>query len=333
LAFNVADRATPRSPKNFHGIEAGGWLFSSQSLHIARHAMNTRTLLQALRIAFAIACLGALQSARAGQFILLPEGTVTLIRATTMFNVDAPIALEPGDLLATAAQGSAQIEGDGTIVALGADTRIAIDATPDGDSLALLSGWVKIARTRAAATAPLSIGTAVLDATLREGAAVLHANRDATSLFIETGGMTLALPGHADARQPLDGEHYAAREAGKPLDVSTRPAPSFIAAMPLLFRDPLTPVPVPAKAKLAVPAQGRPATFTDLADWLAAPLDIRRSFAARFRPLAQGEPFRSQVRQHLRDLPEWRRVLCPPHAMPRRRAVVPVQAQSTEVES
>ncbi|WP_233805365.1 FecR domain-containing protein [Paraburkholderia sp. HP33-1] len=295
--------------------------------------MNARTLPQVLRNGIAIACLCALQSAHAGQFVLLPEGTVTLIRATTVFNVDAPIALEQGDLLATSAQGSAQIEADGTIVALGADTRIAVDAAQGGDSLALLSGWIKIARTQAAATEPLSLDTPALDAVMRDGAAVLHASRDATSLFLETGGMTLSLPGHADAYQPLDGDHYAAREAGKPLDVSARPAPSFVAAMPRPFRDPLAPVPAPAKAKLAIPSQGRPATFADLADWLVAPLGIRRSFVARFRPLAQGEPFRSQVRQNLRSLPEWRRVLYPPPAMQYRRAVVPLQAQSTEVKS
>ncbi|KXU83735.1 hypothetical protein CI15_24615 [Paraburkholderia monticola] len=296
-------------------------------------AMNVRTLPQALRLGIAIACLCAFQSAHAGQFVLLPEGTVTLIRATTVFNVDAPIALEQGDLLATSAQSSAQIEADGTIVALGADTRIAVDAARGSDSLALLSGWIKIARTPAAATAPLSLDTAALDAVMRDGAAVLHASRDATSLFLETGSMTLALPEHADAQRSLDGEHYVGREAGKPLDVSARPAPSFIATMPLPFRDPLASVPAPTKAKLAVPSQGRPATFADLADWLVAPLGIRRSFVTRFRPLAQGEPFRSQVRQNLRNLPEWRRVLCPPPAMQRRRAVVPMQAQSTEVES
>ncbi|SAK84435.1 FecR protein [Caballeronia catudaia] len=299
--------------------------------------MNARTRFHALRIGFAIACLCALHSVRASQFILLPEGTVTLIRATTVFNVDAPIALEQGDLLATAAQGGAQLEADGTIVALGADTRIAIDAAPGGDSLALLSGWIKIARTKA--NAPFSIDTPTLQFALRDGVAVLHANRDATSLFLETGGMTLTLPEHADAHRQLDGEHYAAREAGKPLDVSTRPASAFIAGMPRPFRDPLASVAsvasvsAPAKAKLIVPSQGRPATFADLADWLTAPLAVRRSFVARFRPLAHGEPFRSQVRQNLRTLPEWRRVLCPPPAMPRRRAVVPVQAQSTEVES
>ncbi|SAK74923.1 FecR protein [Caballeronia hypogeia] len=295
--------------------------------------MNARTTLQALRIGFAIACLCALQSARAGQFILVPEGTVTLIRATTVFDVDAPVALEQGDLLATAAQGSAQLEADGTTVALGADTRIAIDAASGGDSLALLSGWIKIARTRADATQSLSIDTARLDAAMRDGAAVLHASRDSTSLFIETGAMTLALPDHADVRQPLDGDHYAAREAGKPLDVSTRPAPAFIAGMPLPFRDPLVAHSTPAKARLIVASQGRPASFADLADWLTAPLAIRGGFVARFRPLAQGEPFRSQIRQNLRKLPEWRRVLCPPPAMPRRRPALPVHAQSTEVES
>ncbi|WP_250454691.1 FecR domain-containing protein [Caballeronia sp. ATUFL_M2_KS44] len=300
--------------------------------------MNARTLLHTIRFGVALACLCALHGAQAGDATLLPEGAVTLIRATSVFNVDAPIALQPGDLLATDAHASAQIEaGDGTIVALGADTRIAIDTAPHGDAFALLSGWIKVARPRTSAADSLSIGTPALDIGLRDGAAVLHASRDTTALFIETGSTTLALPEHADAHRPLDGEHYAERATGKPLDVGTRPAQSFIAAMPLPFRDPLAPAATPAKTKLVAPAQGRTATYADIADWLVAPLSIRRSFVARFRPLAQSAPFRAQVRQNLRDLPEWRRVLCPPPAMPRRRALAPVSApvqdQSTEVES
>ncbi|WP_277183895.1 FecR domain-containing protein [Caballeronia sp. BR00000012568055] len=294
--------------------------------------MNTRTLPLVLRIGIALATLCALQCAQAGQSILFPDGTITLIRATTVFAVDAPVALEQGDLLATDAHANAQIEdGDGTIVALGADTRIAIDAAPHGAELALLSGWIKIAH--AHTNAPFSIDTPTLDATLLNGAAVLHASRDATALFLETGSMTLALPEHADAREPLDGERYAERDAGKPLDVRPRPAPAFIDAMPRPFRDPLASATARVTAKPVAPAQGRPATYADLADWLSAPLAIRRSFVARFRPLAQAEPFRSQVRQNLRALPEWRRVLCPPPAMPRHQAVTPVQQKSIEVES
>lgn len=293
--------------------------------------MNARTFLQALRVGFVMAALCVLQGAHAGQFILLPECTVTLIRATTVFSVDAPVALEPGDLLATASQCSAQIEADGTIVALGADTRIAIDTATGGDSLALLNGWVKIARTQAAASGPLQVGTATLDAALRDGAAVLHTNREATALFIETGAVTLALPGAADTPRTLDGEHYVRRETGKPLEDSARAAPSFIAAMPMPFRDSLAPA--PTNPKLAALTQGRAATYADLADWLSAPLRIRGSFVARFRPLTQSAPFRAQVRQSLRDLPEWRRVLCPPPATPRRRAAAPLQTQSTEEES
>ncbi|MFM0323193.1 FecR domain-containing protein [Caballeronia glebae] len=296
--------------------------------------MNARTPLHTLRIVFALACLCTLHGAQAGQAMLLPDGAVTLIRATTVFIIDAPIALEPGDLLATDARASAQIEdADGTIIALGGDTRIAIDAGPRDDAFALLSGWIKIARAHANAVAPLSIDTPTLDLDLRDGAAVLHVSRDTTAFFIETGSVTLALPEHADAHQQLDGEHYGERETGKPLDLRARPAASFIAAMPLPFRDPLVSVATPAKTKPAALTQGRPATYADLAGWLAAPLPIRRTFVARFRPLAQGEPFRSQVRQNLRELPEWRRVLCPPPAMPRRRALSPVQPQSTEVES
>lgn len=294
--------------------------------------MNARTLPLVLRIGIAVATLCALQCAQAGQSILFPDGTVTLIRATTVYAVDAPVALEQGDLLATDAHVGAQIEdGDGTIVALGAHTRIAIDAAPQGAELALLSGWIKIARTHT--NAPFSIDMPTLDATLLDGSVVLHASRDAAALFIETGSMTLALPEHADAHQPLASEHYAERAAGKPLDVRPRPAAPFIDAMPLPFRDALASATARTTAKPAAPAQGRTAAYADLADWLSAPLAIRRGFVARFRPLAQAEPFRSQVRRNLRTLAEWRRVLYPPPAIPRHRAVTPVQAKSAEVES
>lgn len=290
---------------------------------------NTRARLQALRLSLAVALLCALQSAEAAQFILLPQGSVTLIRTTTVFNVDAPMALEKGDLLATG-QGGGQLQAGGTIVAIGADTRIGIDAAPDRDCLALLSGWIKVSRTQAAAAEPLSIDTTGLDIAVHEGAAVLWASREAISLFIETGSMTLSLPDRADVRQMLDGDQYAVRESGKSLDVSTRAPPPFIAAMPLPFRDSLASVPTPAKGKLLALSQGRPATFADLEAWLMAPLAIRRSFVARFGSLARGEPFRSQLRQHLRDLPAWRRVLYPPPAALRRRPFLPVQEHAIE---
>ncbi|VXB13601.1 conserved exported hypothetical protein [Burkholderia sp. 8Y] len=296
--------------------------------------MNARAALRWLLASLSLACLCAPETAHAANAMLLPEGAVTLIRATTVYRVNAPVALEPGDLLATGPQAGAQIEyGDGAIAALAADTRLAIDATTATDSLALLGGWIKVTRTHALQSSALSIETTAWHAVLSDGAAVVHADTDAVSLFVENGSITLSLSGRGQHPQLLSAERYVQRakdDAGKPLATQPGPTPGFIAAMPMPFRDPLGAIVRRAAAKDKPLVDDHTASYADIGDWLTTSFPLRRTFVARFRPLAQTQPFRSQMQQHLRDLPEWRRVLCPPPAPPRARINVPIEATTTE---
>ncbi|WP_250475496.1 FecR domain-containing protein [Caballeronia sp. GAFFF1] len=296
--------------------------------------MNARSALRCSRVCALLACLCAASAAHAAHATLTPEGPVTLIRATTVYRVNAPVALEPGDLLATGPQAGAQIQyDDGTLAALAADTRLAVDATASTDSLALLSGWTKVTRTHALPSSALSIDTTAWRAMLSDGSAVVHADAVSVSLFVESGSIVLTVTGRGERPQPVSGERYVQRapsDAGKPLATQPRPAPEFIAAMPAPFRDPLGPIVRRTAAKDDALADGRTASYADIGDWLTASLPLRRTFAARFRPLAQARPFRAQVQQHLRDLPDWRRVLCPPPAPPRARIHAPIEAISEE---
>ncbi|MEZ2353436.1 hypothetical protein [Caballeronia sp. RCC_10] len=298
--------------------------------------MNARATLRLLFPYISLMCLLATQAAHAAQSahaMLIPEGAITLIRGTTVIAVDAPLALQPGDLLATDAHTSAQIDyDDGTLAALAADTRLAIDAT---DSLALLSGWIKVTRKHAAAPSAWTIDTTGLRAVLLDGSIVMHADADAVSMFIEYGNIALSDDGRGQHPQNVSGEHYVQRSRhanGTPLNIEARPASAFLAAVPLPFRDPLAAAAARIASKETLPAQERTAAYADIGDWLTTSLPVRHTFVARFGPLAQAQPFRAQVQRHLRDLPDWRRVLCPP-APQRRRAIAPAEARTSDNES
>jgi hypothetical protein len=306
------------------------------NIHPSTRSVPARWLRCAVGIGISAACLCAAPLVQAAQAVLFPEGPVTLIRGTSVFVVDAPLLVEPGDIFTTGVHGAAQLEDGITIAALGSETRIAVDVVPSGanadalDALSLLAGWIKVERGTAAAPGQLTVDTVVLRAALSHGAAVIHANANAASLFVETGSITLALPGTANAPQLLNAERYAQRESDKPLETRARPTPAFVGELPLAFRDPLASIAARPQAKAAAPVQGRVVAYADIAEWLASPLAVRSTFVARFRPLARTEPFRTQIRRNLRNLPEWRPVLCPPRPAPLRR---PSTTQLSEVAS
>ncbi|MFL9961249.1 hypothetical protein PQR02_09055 [Paraburkholderia sediminicola] len=279
------------------------------------------------------ACLCVTPLTHASALLLLPEGSVTLIRGTSVFAVDAPLATQPGDLLTTDAQSGAQLEdANGTLVALGPLTRLSIDAPPHGEdaaglpSLSLLAGWIKLARAGAGGPAPLLLDTSSIHIALRQGSSAVHATGTSSALFVETGSAVVTLPEGRDAPQTLAADAYLEREPGKPPVLSARPATAFVSQLPLPFRDPLAPLTPLAShnpAKPVTPVQGRPVAYADLADWLTCSLPVRHTFVARFRALIHTEPFRTQIRLNLRVLPEWRPVLYPPPPLPPQRPRAP----------
>ncbi|MGF6851332.1 hypothetical protein [Paraburkholderia sp. CI3] len=271
-------------------------------------------------------CATAAACTEAGHLTLAPEAPVTLIRGTSMFVVDAPVVLLPGDLLATDAHpGAARLADDsGMLAALGPQTHIAITPRPRTanqpahESLSLLSGWLKVAYKGADTAEALGIDTPALHTTIQRGSTVIHATSTETELFVETGNVVVSVPEAPAAPMALGGDLYLQRIVGQQPEQQARPASGFVDQLPTPFRDPLAPLPLRASALTPVQSQAQQVTYADLADWLTSSLPIRRTFVFRFRGLAQREPFHSSIGRNLLTLPEWWPVLYPPRkSMPR----------------
>lgn len=267
------------------------------------------------------ACLcGSASAVCEAHVVLVPEAPVTLIRDVSIFEVNGPIDVRPGDLISTNAQkGSAQLRDDGgELAALGAGTRVAIGngsalgaAAETLGAISLLSGWLKVANVGAApAHDPLRIDTPALHLSLRQGSAVIRAASDTTSLYVETGVVEASIPDTHTTPHALMSDQFAQRALGRPLVQAERPLPAFVDQMPVAFRDPLRPLPNIATNDLP-PAQRRAAGYEDLRDWLTCSLPVRATFVPRFQGLLHSKPFRQVVQQHVSELPDWRRALYP----------------------
>ena len=284
---------------------------------------RARTLaVRILRMGF-ITCLSSLVPAVSeARIVLVPEAPVTLVRNVSIFEVDAPIDVLPGDILTTSPQkGGAQLKDDsGTLVELGMATHVALGdgrtaSRSDGlTALSLLSGWVKVARVAAASPSdPMRIDTSALQLSLRPGSAVIDATPAATSVYVETGAVEASLPDMPESRtapHELTTDQFAQRQVGRPLQQAGRPSPEFVSRLPVIFRDPLRPLQHAPIQNLAA-AQGHQATYNEISEWLTSSLPLRTTFVPRFRSLLHAKPFRTLVEQHVSDLPEWRRVLYP----------------------
>lgn len=269
-------------------------------------------------------CAAPFAHAYADTWLLTTEAPVTVVRGTSVFQADAPLVVQAGDLLATDDQHGAQLEnGAGTIAALGPGTRLAVDTTTARDgstslALSMLRGWLKVARlakvpvASQSAVLSVTIDTAALHVVLDEGSLVMHVSDPGSALFVESGGATLTLPDTPAAPLNLGGDQFVLREPGHVPARSSRPSPAFVSALPVNFRDPLAPVVGTASSKATAPDAGRPVVYADIADWLVCRLPVRHTFVGRFRERVHTEPFRSELRAHLRTLPEWRPVLYPP---------------------
>jgi hypothetical protein len=270
-----------------------------------------------------ITCLGCLASgASEARVVLVPEAPVTLVRDISIFEVDAPIDVLPGDILTTSPQkGGAQLKDDaGTLAELGVATHVALgDGRAASSSnaltaLSLLSGWAKVARVATASSrGPMRIDTPALQLSLQPGSTVINATPTTTSVYVEAGTVEASLPETSESRtaqHELTADQFAQRELGRPLQQAGRPSPEFVSRLPVIFRDPLRPLQHAPIQNLA-PTQGRQTTYAEVSEWLTSSLPLRSTFVPRFRALLHSKPFRTQVEQHVSDLPEWRRVLYP----------------------
>jgi hypothetical protein len=269
---------------------------------------------------------------------------VTAIHETGRYQAEAGQIFALDDIVETPANGGVQIQdGAGNSVALGHYTRVLL--TRDAH-IALLSGWVKVLRACDANTAnctvpviqttrttitPANNTALVIAAAAANDEGADPQDADADAVFCESGAASLlgvnGLRGKASPVQ-LDMHRFATHLAtSDTISVTARPDPAFVTAMPVMFRDALLALPMPANLRKDPPGNIRPVAYSDVSDWLRSGLTARRApstrFTARFRVRLSDPEFHRAIVQHIRDLPDWLPLVFPPpqHAVIRSRAI------------
>ncbi|WP_186288898.1 FecR family protein [Burkholderia gladioli] len=286
-----------------------------------------------------LAPLGLLAFASAAQAWTLVRAAapVTVIHQTGLYQAQPGQRLAVNDMVETPAQGGAQLQDEsGRVVALGPDTRVlfARDA-----HLSLLRGWLKLADGCAAAdcAAPVVDTEGTRFTALDHAALVIAARRPAIpaptmpmrySWKAARRGCSRWAPPRAASppRRSWPRISSPCMPAAAAITSVPSPAPAFVGAMPVAFRDALRALPpaaVPPASHAAPANAAHPAAYAELADWLVSALPARNApdtrFAERFRARLADPAFRRDLKQHIRELPDWHDLVFPPP--PRRPAV------------
>lgn len=311
------------------------------------------------RVATCIVPLGLLAIApyaRAGWTLVSAGSPVTTIHAASVYQAEAGRRFAPDDIVENPSGGVVQLQDDsGNVLALGHETRVLL--TRDAH-VALLGGWIKLLHacatvencaTPVVETERIRFTPANRTALVIAAAPPGYDNADAA--FCESGSAEVVAsggsPGSNGKPVPLrvDAHQFVLRtRSNDRLAVSASPDPAFVADMPVTFRDALRALPqppaasVPASASSPDPTRAatdahdlRPVTYDDIAAWLHSPLAVRTDpatrFTDRFRARLADPAFRADIRQHLRELPDWRPLIFPPpRRIARTRAVEPPSA-------
>jgi hypothetical protein len=112
------------------------------------------------------------------------------------------------------------------------------------------------------------------------------------------------------------GQFYQRTGDAKPA-VQPRPPRAFIDQVPKAFLDTLPTRAEQFKARAVQPkALGEP-TYAEVEAWIDAEPALRRSYVARWTPLARNPAFRSGLVARMSAHPEWDRILFPEKYLPK----------------
>jgi hypothetical protein len=253
--------------------------------------------------------------------VTLVDGSLRVIRGTTVLKGAEGMRLHQGDILESSNPGFVQLEfSGGAIVALGNSTRLFLLRYTAGRGvgdkaaaeLVLLSGWLKGEdHSKLGASHYDSI---LLAATTRNGTLVLHATPQAAEMFVESGSASVGeVSSDGNLRSPASakaGQFYT-RPAGKIVQVSSHPSPTFIESMPAPFRDTFPSRLSRFAGKHVEPKRDHEVAYSEVHDWLTVGQRWRKGFAQRFEPRLKDAAFRKALAAHLNEHPEWGPILHP----------------------
>lgn len=270
------------------------------------------------------ACLLAFGSAahardRAATITIL-DGQASLIHAAARMAASEGAAIEAEDIVETApGTGLLRLELEGgATLDLGPATRVMVrpPLSASGAPLAyVLEGWAKltVASASASAAGKAVLTSVAVDVTALDRDLVLHVKGAEAELFAESGKVQTLVASKAGAPAPsnVDKGAFLARRADGAVNVTPRPAPAFIQAVPRAFMDTLPSRLAMFKGKdIKLNPAGRMA-YDDTQAWLNAEPRVRTLFVTRWKPLAQDEAFRRALVGQMALHPEWHKVLFP----------------------
>jgi len=246
--------------------------------------------------------------------VTLLEGSLRVIRGTTVLRGAEGVRLHRGDIAESSSAGFVQVElPGGAVVALGPSTRVFFFShAAKSTELVILGGWLKGEINPNAGTHRYA--SPLLAATTRDGTFVLHASGDAAEIFVESGsaGIGQVSPegtvGTSGAARP--GQFFS-RQAGQSVNSYPRPSSVFLESMPRPFRDTLPSRLSRFSGRPPEPKRDHEVTYSEVQPWLTMGQSWRKGFIERFQPRLKDAEFRKALEAHLKDHPEWDPILHP----------------------
>jgi hypothetical protein len=282
-----------------------------------------------LAISLGILLLPISASAQSVGYVTLLDGSLRVIRGTSVAMGAESMRLWQGDILESSSTGFVQLEfGGGTIVALGPSSRLYIlryasrPTTTEASEksrasgatkadLILLNGWLKGESSASGGT--YRYRTLTLAATTGTGTVVIHSDDGGADLFLESGAASVGeVNRDGSSRQPqaTKARQFFSRRAGR-LAKSSQPSSDFVDAMPRQFRDTLPSRLAHFAGKSIDPKPNHPISFAEMQPWMKMPPSWQSGFVERFEPRLDDHEFRKQMEAHSAEYPEWDKVLHP----------------------
>lgn len=270
----------------------------------------------------ALALVGAVHARDRVATITILDGQASLIHAAARMAAAEGAAIEADDILETAPGASLlrlELEGGATLD-LGPATRVMVrpllggaGANGTAPVAYVLEGWAKLTVASARQPGKVVMASAPMDVTGLERDLVLHVKGAEAELFAESGKVQalVASKTGSPASTSVDKGAFLARRADGAVSVTSRPAATFIQAVPRAFMDTLPSRLALFKGKdIKLNPAGRMA-YEDTQAWLNAEPRMRTLFLTRWKPLAQDEAFRRGLVGQMALHPEWHKVLFP----------------------
>jgi hypothetical protein len=254
--------------------------------------------------------------------VTLLEGGASLLRGTSRYALAEGVRLDHGDILELADKGLAQVEfTDGTLVALGARSRFMVLSYPGsgprgrgGGELFLLTGWIKVERTRPEPPVVARISTPLIEVAIANTAAVMNNSASEAAIFVESGEAKVAQVargGHTEDPVRLKGSQFYTCKPDQRCVLAPRPSRPFLEGMPRSFTDTLPSRLARFKERAVVPKRATDFTYAEVEGWINSTPPVRRAIVRVWRSKASDPAFRSAIAANMREHPEWDRVLNP----------------------